>query len=141
MSNKNRTLVCAAISAMLNNPDASGIYPTTQCYDVLERLLDDKDAQEQLAKKESDRQYHMNAINRLARFLAISGTSDNMIEAAMDNMKRFARELATIDAPAASVTEAQIAAIAEGLSGDDSAIADIKRACREVLALAGVRVI
>ena len=45
MSDKNRTLVCAAISAMLDNPDASGIYPTTQCYDVLERLLDDKDAE------------------------------------------------------------------------------------------------
>ena len=48
-----------------------------------------------LTSKESDRQYHINAINRLAKFLGFHGTSDDVIEAAVDNMKRFTRELAT----------------------------------------------
>ena len=47
---------------------------------------------EQLAAKERDRHYHMDAINRLAAFLAISGTSFEVIQAAMDNMTRMVAE-------------------------------------------------
>lgn len=51
---------------------------------------------EELSTKESDRQYHMNAINRLAKFLAFWGTSDNVVKAAMDNMTRLTRELSAM---------------------------------------------
>lgn len=55
-------------------------------------------ARAEIAEKETDRHYHMNAINRLAKFLAFWGTSDDVIDAAMDNIKRFARELAELRA-------------------------------------------
>ncbi len=38
---------------------------------------------------EKDRQYHMDAINRLASFLAMSGTSFEVVQAAIDNMTRL----------------------------------------------------
>ena len=44
----------------------------------------------ELDDKELDRQYHMNAINKLARFLSLTGTSDAIVQAAMDNMTRMA---------------------------------------------------
>ena len=46
----------------------------------------------EVERKESDRQYHMNAINRLAKFLGFRGTSDDVIEQAADIIKRFIRE-------------------------------------------------
>lgn len=51
---------------------------------------------EKVRELEGNRQYHMNAINRLAKFLAFWGTSDDVIDAAMDNMKRFTREPADL---------------------------------------------
>jgi len=45
-----------------------------------------------LAHKDRDRQYHMDAINRLASFLALSGTSFDVVQAAIDNMTRLARD-------------------------------------------------
>ena len=49
-----------------------------------------------LEAKERDRQYHMDAINRLASFLAFHGTSFEVIQAAIDNMTRMAKELAAL---------------------------------------------
>lgn len=43
--------------------------------------------------KERDRQYHMDAINRLASFLGFHGTSFEVVQAAMDNMSRMKSEL------------------------------------------------
>lgn len=34
-----RGQICRIISAMLDNPDKYGIYPTTKCYDELEDLF------------------------------------------------------------------------------------------------------
>jgi alpha-glucosidase (family GH31 glycosyl hydrolase) len=50
-------------------------------------MKDDIDA------KERDRQYHMDAINRLASFLAFHGTSFEVVQAAIDNMSRMKSEL------------------------------------------------
>ena len=50
-------------------------------------MKDDIDA------KERDRQYHMDAINRLASFLAFHGTSFEVVQAAIDNMSRMKNEL------------------------------------------------
>lgn len=36
-----RGKICKIISAMLDNPDKYGIYPTTKCYDQLENLIKD----------------------------------------------------------------------------------------------------
>jgi len=47
-----------------------------------------------LAAKETDRQYHMDAINRLAKFLAFHATSDEVITAAIQNITRLADLLA-----------------------------------------------
>jgi len=49
--------------------------------------------EEKLAAKEKDRQYHMDAIIRLANFLGLAGTSHEIVQAAMDNMTRFAKGL------------------------------------------------
>lgn len=35
-----RTAICRIISDMLDHPSANGIYPTENCYDRLERLID-----------------------------------------------------------------------------------------------------
>jgi hypothetical protein len=51
-------------------------------------MKDDIDA------KELDRQYHMDAINRLASFLAFHGTSFEVVQAAIDNMSRMKNEKA-----------------------------------------------
>ena len=56
--------------------------------------------EEKLAAKEKDRQYHMDAINRLANFLGLAGTSHEVVQAAMDNMTRFAKELKRLHAEA-----------------------------------------
>ena len=45
---------------------------------------------ELLEQKDKDRRYHMDAINRLASFLAFHGTSFEVIQAAIDNMRRMA---------------------------------------------------
>ena len=45
MSDANRTIAYRIVSDMLDDPDASGIYPTTKCYDALEAALDAKDAE------------------------------------------------------------------------------------------------
>lgn len=50
-------------------------------------MKDDIDA------KERDRQYHMDAINRLASFLGFHGTSFEVVQAAMDNMSRMKSEI------------------------------------------------
>lgn len=48
----NRKAIEIIISEMLDNPDESGIYPTTKCFDALEKILNEKDAakQEAIAK-------------------------------------------------------------------------------------------
>jgi hypothetical protein len=51
--------------------------------------------EQELYAKERDRQYHMDAINRLASFLAFHGTSFEVVQAAMDNMSRMKSELIT----------------------------------------------
>lgn len=43
--------------------------------------------------EEKDRQYHMDAINKLASFLGLHGTSFEVVKAAMDNMSRLKSEL------------------------------------------------
>jgi hypothetical protein len=48
-------------------------------------------AAELLAQKERDRQYHMDAINRLASFLGFHGTSFEVVQAAIDNITRLAK--------------------------------------------------
>ena len=48
-------------------------------------------AAESLAQKERDRQYHMDAINRLASFLGFHGTSFEVVQAAIDNITRLAK--------------------------------------------------
>jgi hypothetical protein len=58
-----------------------------------------EEADRKLADKDRDRQYHMDAINRLASVLALSGTSLEVIQAAIDNMTRMARELSELRAP------------------------------------------
>jgi hypothetical protein len=57
-----------------------------------------EEAERKLADKDRDRRYHMDAINRLASFLALSGTSFEVIQAAIDNMTRMARELSELRA-------------------------------------------
>lgn len=47
----------------------------------------------QLEAKERDRQYHMGAINTLASFLAFSGPSTTVVQAAIDKMTYLVREL------------------------------------------------
>jgi len=42
----------------------------------------------------------MDAINRLANFLGLAGTSHEVVQAAMDNMTRFAKELKRLHAEA-----------------------------------------
>jgi hypothetical protein len=54
--------------------------------------------EQELYAKERDRQYHMDAINRLASFLAFHGTSFEVVQAAMDNMSRMKSELAAAQA-------------------------------------------
>jgi len=39
MKKDNREDICAIISKMLDNPDGSGIYPTSTAYTELERLI------------------------------------------------------------------------------------------------------
>jgi hypothetical protein len=53
--------------------------------------------EQELYAKERDRQYHMDAINRLASFLAFHGTSFEVVQAAMDNISRMKSELAAAD--------------------------------------------
>ena len=65
---KDRQEICEAISEMLDNPDASGIYPTTKCFDRLELYM------KKLRKKASlsrlpDKDYYE---NRLFHDLPIS---------------------------------------------------------------------
>jgi hypothetical protein len=48
-------------------------------------------AAKSLAQKERDRQYHMDAINRLASFLGFHGTSFEVVQAAIDNITRLAK--------------------------------------------------
>jgi len=38
---KDRSKICEIISEMLDNPDESGIYPTTAAYNKLEQLISD----------------------------------------------------------------------------------------------------
>lgn len=40
MSSEDRAEICDAVSEMLDNPDESGIYPTTRCYDRLEKYIE-----------------------------------------------------------------------------------------------------
>lgn len=49
-------------------------------------------AEAKLREVEANRQYHMNAINRLAKFLAFWGSSDDIIKAAKDNLTRLTSE-------------------------------------------------
>lgn len=37
---KDRAMICKIISEMLDNPDDCGIYPTTKCYDDLEKYVE-----------------------------------------------------------------------------------------------------
>jgi len=37
---KDRTVICKIISNMLDNPDKSGIYPTSTCYTSLELYIE-----------------------------------------------------------------------------------------------------
>lgn len=60
---------------------------------VMEIVAENTRLTEQLADKEKDRQYHMDAINRLGSFLALSGTSFEVVQAAIDNLTRLAKEL------------------------------------------------
>ena len=43
LSEKIRTNICNIISRMLDNPDECEIYPTTKCYDELERYIKARD--------------------------------------------------------------------------------------------------
>lgn len=59
---------------------------------------DNAELREKLNAKERDRHYHMDAINRLASFLALSGTSFEVIQAAIDNITRLTKERVTLEA-------------------------------------------
>ena len=37
---KDRTAICNVMSELLDNPDESGIYPTTKAYDALEAIVE-----------------------------------------------------------------------------------------------------
>ena len=41
---KDRTAICEIISEMLDNPDECGIYPTSECFDQLEKYVEEERA-------------------------------------------------------------------------------------------------
>lgn len=64
-----------------------------------------EEVEEALRAKDRDRHYHMDAINRLASFLAFHGTSFEVIEAAIANIKRLAGERIAAESTLATVWE------------------------------------
>lgn len=83
-------LLADAIAAISAQPQGEPVATTQEDNKSLRQVIDL--LREALTKKELDRQYHMNAINRLASFLAFHATSEEVITAAIQNITRLAAQ-------------------------------------------------